>query len=234
MSNVKWIGAAAGWFFGGPIGAIVGLYIGSKLSRGSMNNQKAFEICLLILSSVVIKSDGKVLKSELNYVKKFFTNTFGSKKSNEYFRMFNNLNKQDLNSKLRQVCLQLNGNINHSSRLEIIHFLFGVAAADNEIHPKEIETIKRIATYMNINSYDFESIKSMLIENGSTNSENWYKILGLTRDASDAEVKKAYRKMAVKYHPDKLIGVSEDIKNLAEEKFLAVKEAYEQIIKSRN
>ena len=74
----------------------------------------------------------------------------------------------------------------------------------------------------------------MLIENGSTNSENCYKILGLTRDASDAEVKKAYRKMAVKYHPDKLIGVSQDIKNLAEEKFLAVKEAYEQIIKSRN
>jgi len=74
----------------------------------------------------------------------------------------------------------------------------------------------------------------MLVEKRSTNSENWYKILGLTRDASDAEVKKAYRKMAVKYHPDKLIGVSEDIKNLAEEKFLAVKEAYEQIIKSRN
>ena len=234
MSNVKWIGAAAGWFFGGPIGAIVGLYIGSKLSRGSMNNQKAFEICLLILSSVVIKADGRVLKSELNYVKKFFTNTFGAKKSNEYFRMFNNLNKQDLNSKLRQVCLQLNGNINHSSRLEIIHFLFGVAGSDNEIHPKEIETINRIAMYMNINSYDFESIKSMLVEKRSTNSENWYKILGLTRDASDAEVKKAYRKMAVKYHPDKLIGVSEDIKNLAEEKFLAVKEAYEQIIKSRN
>ena len=234
MSNAKWIGAAAGWFFGGPIGAIVGLYIGSKLSGGRMNNQKAFEICLLILSSVVIKADGRVLKSELNYVKKFFTNTFGAKKSNEYFRMFNNLNKQDLNSKLRQVCLQLNGNINHSSRLEIIHFLFGVAASDNEIHSKEIETIKRIATYMNINPYDFESIKSMLIANGSSNSENWYKILGLTKDATDVDVKKAYRKMALKYHPDKLIGVSEDIKNLAEEKFLAVKEAYEKIMKSRN
>ena len=234
MSNVKWLGAAAGWFFGGPIGAIVGLYIGSKFSVGRMNSQKAFEISLLILSSVVIKADGKVLKSELDYVKKFFTNTFGAKKSNEYFRMFNNLNKQDLNSKLRQVCLQLNGNINHSSRLQIVHFLFGVAAADNEIHSKEIETIKKIATYMNINPYDFESIKSMLLANGTNNSENWYKILGLTKNATDADVKKAYRKMAVKYHPDKLIGVSEDIKNLAEEKFLAVKEAYEQIIKSRN
>ena len=144
------------------------------------------------------------------------------------------MNKQDLNSKLRQVCLQLNGNINHSSRLEIVHFLFGVAAADNEIHSKEIETIKRIATYMNINPYDFESIKSMLLTNGTSNSENSYKILGLTKDATDVDVKKAYRKMAVKYHPDKLIGVSTDIKNLAEEKFLAVKEAYEQIMKSRN
>ena len=234
MSNIKWIGAGAGWILGGPIGAIIGLYIGSKFSGGRVNNQKAFEISLLILSSVVIKADGKVLKSELDYVKKFFTKTFGAKKSNEYFNMFNSLNKQDLNSKLRQVCMQLNSHIQHSSRLEIIHFLFGVAASDNEIHPKEVETIKKIATYMNINPYDFESIKFMIVAKGSSDSEKWYKILGLTKNAADADVKKAYRKMAVKYHPDKLIGVSEDIKNLAEEKFLAVKEAYEQIMKSRN
>ncbi len=166
-------------------------------------------------------------------MKKFFTNTFGTTKSNEYFRMFNNLNKQDYSSKLRQVCLQLNSHINHSSRLEIIHFLFGVSAADNSIHPNEVEQIKRIATYMNINSYDFESIQSMFLSKGS-NSEKWYAILGITKDATDTEVKKAYRKMAVKYHPDKLIGVSDDIKNLAEEKFLVVKESYEQIMKSRN
>jgi len=82
---------------------------------------------------------------------------------------------------------------------------------------------------MNINPYDFESIQSMFLANENSNSEKWYKILGLTKDATDSEVKKAYRKMAVKYHPDKLIGVSEDIKKLAEKKFLAVKEAYEQI-----
>ena len=123
-----------------------------------------------------------MLKSELDYVKKFFTNTFGAAKSNEYFKMFNSLNKQDFTAKLRQVCLQLNSHINHSSRLEIIHFLFGVSAADNEIHPKEVETIKRIATYMNINPYDFESIKSMFLANGSSYSEKWYKILGLTKE----------------------------------------------------
>ena len=235
MSNFKWIGAGAGFLLGfGPIGAIIGYMIGKNISIGKMDRGKAFEISLLILSSIVIKADGKVLKSELEYVKRFFTNTFGVRKTNQYFKIFNELNKKDLNSKLREVCLQLKDNINHSSRLEIIHFLFGVAAADNEIHPKEIDIIKKIATYTNINPYDFESIKSMFLAKGSFNSEKWYKILGITKDATDSDVKKAYRKMAVKYHPDKLIGVSEDIKNLAEEKFLAVKEAYEQIMKSRN
>ena len=232
MSNGKWIGAAAGWFFAGPIGGIIGYYVGKNVFASKVDNKTAFEISLLILSSVVIKADGKVLKSELEYVKKFFTNTFGTTKSNEYFRMFNNLNKQDYSSKLRQVCLQLNSHINHSSRLEIIHFLFGVSAADNEIHPNEIEKIKRIANYMNINSYDFESIQSMFLPKGS-DSEKWYTILGITKDATDTEVKRAYRKMAVKYHPDKLIGVSDDIKKLAEEKFLVVKESYEQIMKRR-
>ena len=232
MSNGKWIGAAAGWFFAGPIGGIIGYYVGKNVFASKVDNKTAFEISLLILSSVVIKVDGKVLKSELEYVKKFFTNTFGTTKSNEYFRMFNNLNKQDYSSKLRQVCLQLNSHINHSSRLEIIHFLFGVSAADNEIHPNEVEQIKRIATYMNINSYDFESIQSMFLSKGS-NSEKWYTILGISKDATDTEVKKAYRKMAVKYHPDKLIGVSDDIKKLAEEKFLVVKESYEQIMNGR-
>ena len=234
MSKAKWIGAAAGWFFAGPIGGIIGYYLGKNLSNKKVDNQKGFEISLLILSSMVIKSDGKVLKPELNYVRQFFTKTFGSQKSNEYFKIFNNLNKQDLNSRLRQVCLQINAHVNHSSRLEIIHFLFGVAASDNEIHSKEIETIKRISNYMNINPYDFESIKSMLLAKKSADSEKWYKILGLNKSATDSEVKKAYRKMALKYHPDKLTGVSEDIKKLATQKFQALKEAYEQINKERS
>ena len=73
----------------------------------------------------------------------------------------------------------------------------------------------------------------MFLSNGNSNYEKWYKILGITKDATDDEVKKAYKKMAIKYHPDKLIGVSEDIKKLAQEKFLLVKESYEQIMKKR-
>ncbi|MBH70098.1 MAG: molecular chaperone DjlA [Flavobacteriales bacterium] len=233
MSINKWIGIGAGWFLGGPIGAIIGYYIGKNFFQGKNDNAQAYEVSLLILSSLVIKSDGKIIKEELEYVKNFFTNTFGVNKANQYFKIFNNLNKQSLSSQLRPICKQLNKYINHSSRLQIIHFLFGVSASDNEIHISEKILIEKIATYLNISKYDFESIQSMFVDNRSDNSlEKYYKILGINNSASIDEVKKAYRKMAMKYHPDKLQGVSSDIVKLAEEKFQLVQDAYENIMKS--
>ena len=218
MSINKWIGIGAGWFLGGPIGAIIGYYIGKNFFQGKNDNAQAYEVSLLILSSLVIKSDGKIIKEELEYVKNFFTNTFGVNKANQYFKIFNNLNKQSLSSQLRPICKQLTKYINHSSRLQIIHFLFGVSASDNEIHISEKILIEKIATYLNISKYDFESIQSMFVDNRSDNSlEKYYKILGINNSASIDEVKKAYRKMAMKYHPDKLQAVSSDIVKLAEE-----------------
>ena len=235
MSLGKWVGIGAGWFLAGPIGAIIGYYIGKNFFDGKNDQAKAYELSLLILSSLVIKSDGKIVKAELAYVKKFFVNTFGVQKANKYFEVFNKLNKQSLSSQLRPVCLQLNSCINHASRLQIIHFLFGVSASDNEIHDSEIKLINKIAGYLNINQYDFESIKSMFLAEGSTNSlDKWFAILEIDKNASDVEIKKAHRKMVIKYHPDKLQGVSDDIVKLAEDKFLLVQQAYENIMKSRS
>ena len=234
MSLGKWVGIGAGWFLAGPIGAIIGYYIGKSFFNGKNDNAQAYELSLLILSSLVIKSDGRIAKSELEYVKKFFIDTFGIQKANKYFQIFNKLNKQSLISQLRPVCQQLTSSINHSSRLQIIHFLFGVSASDNEIHHAEIDLIKKIAGYLNVNNYDFESIKSMFIDYGSSGGlEKWFKILEIDKSASDEEVKKAHRKMVIKYHPDKLQGVSKDIVKLAEEKFLLVQQAYEEIMKNR-
>ena len=163
-------------------------------------------------------------------IRKFAENFVASKGE-----IFNKLNKQSLSSQLRPVCQQLNSYVNHASRLQIIHFLFSVSASDNEIHASEINLINRIASYLNINQYDFESIQSMFISQSSANNlDKWFSILEIDKNASDNEVKKAHRKMVTKYHPDKLQGVSEDIIKLAEEKFLLVQQAYEQIIKSRS
>ena len=233
MSLGKWVGIGAGWFLAGPIGAIIGYYIGKSFFDGKNDQAKAYELSLLILSSLVIKADGKVVKAELDYVKKFFVSTFGVAKANNYFQIFNKLNNQSLISKLRPVCQQLNANINHASRLQIIHFLFGVSASDNDIHSSEVQLINKISGYLNINQYDFESIKSMFISKGDNNLEKWYSILEIDKNATNSEIKKAHRKMVSKYHPDKLKGVGDDIVKLAEEKFLLVQQAYEEIMKSR-
>lgn len=234
MSLGKWIGIGAGWYLAGPIGAIIGYYVGKSLFNGKDDNAKAYEVSLLILSSLVIKADGKVQKAELEYVKKFFISTFGTYKANQYFKVFNKLNKESLSSQLRPVCLQLNSYVNHSARLQIIHFLFGVSASDNEMHSSEIDLIKKISRYLNINQYDFDSIHSMFISIGSEGSlDKWFKILEIEKDASNDEIKKAYRKMSIKYHPDKLRGVSKDILKLAKEKFQLVQDAYKNIMKDK-
>ncbi len=233
MSLGKWVGIGAGWFFGGPIGAIIGYYIGKNFFNGNNDQEKAYEISLLILASLVIKADGKVVREELNYVKSFFASTFGLAKANKYFEIFNTLNKQALSSQLRGVCIQLTQSINHASRLQIIHFLFGVASSDNEIHSAEINLINKIAGYLNINHHDLQSIYSMFLKNDSS-IDKYYKILEIEKEVSIEEVKKAYRKLVMKYHPDKLQGVSDDIIKLANEKFLSIQDAYEKIIQHRS
>ena len=232
MSIGKWVGIGAGWFFGGPIGAIIGYYIGKNFFTGKNDNEKAYEVSLLILASLVIKADGKVRKEELNYVKDFFTRTFGQVKSKKYYEIFNTLNKQSLSSKLRAICLQLTQSINHASRLQIIHFLFGVASSDNEIHQTEINVINKIATYLNVSSQDFQSISAMFVKGAST-IDTYYKILEVDKNSSTDEIKKSYRKLVMKYHPDKLQGVSEDIVKLANEKFLSIQQAYEKVMQHR-
>ena len=110
-----------------------------------------------------------------------------------------------------------------------MHFLFGIAQADGEIHELELKLIANIGVNMGINSKDYDSIKSMFVKN----SNAAYNILEIDPTASDDEVKKAYRTMAMKYHPDKVSYLGEDFQNAANEKFQKVNEAYEEIKKSR-
>mgnify|MGYP000274099762 CR=1 FL=1 len=212
MGFSKWIGASIGWSFGGPIGAIIGLALGSmvdgmsKGDRGSISGQSQqsrtqsgdFEVSLLILSSIVIKADGKQDQRELDFVRQQFVGMYGKERANHAFRLFKNINKQT-NISTRQVCLQIRQMMDHSSRLQLLHFLFGIAKADGLVTDDEVRIIQTIAGYLRISSRDFESIKAMFY----SSKENTHKILEITKTATTTEIKKAYRKMAKKYHPDK-------------------------------
>lgn len=236
---VKWLGAGLGWAFGGPIGAILGYALGSAFQgvsqseidefqqsrEGYTGTQSGdFEVALLILSSSVIKADGKILQSELDFVRGYFVQMYGKERANQSFKLFKEIiNNQNVS--IRQVSMQIANHMDHASRLQLIHFLFGIAKADGHVSSEEVVVIKTIAGYLFVSNNDFDSIKAMFIDD----TESYYKILEISKSSTPDEVKKAYRKMARKYHPDRVQHLGEEHMAGAKEKFQKVQEAYEKI-----
>ncbi|MCH7525462.1 MAG: TerB family tellurite resistance protein, partial [Bacteroidetes bacterium] len=152
MSFSKWIGASIGWSFGGPIGAIIGLALGSMVDGMSKSKTSSssrlqsrtqsgdFEVSLLILASIVIKADGKQDQRELDFVRQQFVGMYGKERANHAFKLFKNINKQT-NISTRQVCLQIKQMMDHPSRLQLMHFLFGIAKADGLVTDDEVRII---------------------------------------------------------------------------------------------
>lgn len=254
MGFSKWIGAGLGWSFGGPIGAIIGMVLGTIVDAISDNgtpligdwqsNQKRrpftqpnqprpqtrpgdFEVSLLILASVVIKADGHQDQRELDFVRQQFIGMYGQERANNAFRLFKGINQQQI--PVRQVCMQIQQMMDHASRLQLLHFLFGIAKADGMVTDAEVRQIYTISGYLGISGRDFESIKAMFYDS----SDNAYKILEITKEASVDDIKNAYRKMAKKYHPDRVQHLGEAHQKGAVEKFRQVQEAYEKLKKER-
>jgi DnaJ like chaperone protein len=235
---VKWLGGGLGWVVGGPIGGLLGFLVGSILddARGlpaqstdvGRTTPGAFGVSLLVLIAAVMKADGKVVKSELDYVKQFFVRQFGQESAKEALVMLRDLLRQEI--PLRDVCIQISHNMDYSSRLQLLHLLFGVSGADMNYHPSEISLIEKISGYLSISSTDYTSIRNMFIPD----TDSAYKILEIEPAATNDEIKKAYRKMALKYHPDKVSHLGEDFRKTADDKFKKVNEAYERIKKERN
>jgi DnaJ like chaperone protein len=150
--------------------------------------------------------------------------TYGKDKANAIFRTFNEINKKHEISAQR-ICAYLNQRTRYEVRLQLLHFLFGIAQADGALRNSETDKIREIAGYLRVSLRDFESIKAMFIKTADTA----YKILEIDKTATDSEVKKAYRAMAKKYHPDLVNTENEAIKKGAEEKFKEVQKAYETI-----
>ncbi len=237
MKFGKWIGGGLGWAFGGPIGAILGFVFGSivdNITVTTINNthqastqQGDFVASLLVLTAAVMKAEGQILRSELNFVKRTFLQQFSEEETRHHMLVLRDILKQDI--PVYDVCRQIAQNMDYSSRLQLLHYLFGISQADNFSHPSEIRVIETIASYMRISPADVNSIRAMFIKD----TDSAYKILEVDSSISDEELKKAYRRMAVKYHPDKVSHLGPEMQKAANEKFQKVNAAYEEIKKMR-
>ncbi len=220
LDNIKVISSSNGGSFRRSYNYDQGYYT-QRLSKND------FATALLVLSGAVMKADGKVLKAELEYVKQFFNQQFPPHLSSEYIKQFRNILQKDFN--LQQVCSTIAGVMPIQQRSLLIQYLFGIAKADGHVSEPEAKIIARIANYLGVPSSEFEQLKSMFYKDAA----NAYKVLGIDASAETSEIKKAYRKMAVKHHPDKFNQLGEEHLKAAKEKFQKIQDAYEIIKKER-
>lgn len=183
---------------------------------------------LMALSAAVMKADGKVLKAELDFVKTFFSHQFGPRFSTEHLQTLKRF-LDSSNIPLDQICHDIKMRMAPEVRVQLIHYLFGIAKSDGDVSSSEMNVIQSIADKLGIPRVEFDSVKNMFYRD--TNSD--YKVLGIEPNATDDEVKKAYRQMAVKFHPDKVAQMGEEFQKGAKEKFQKIQDAYEAIKKQR-
>lgn len=254
----KFILAVAGYFLlGNKIsGGILGFFIGSFIDNFQNVKQAAqkngtgggrsfnsddlfsfyqqrssgsdFPTMLIALSAAVMRADGKVLKAELDFVKAFFSQQFGPQFSVSHLQTLKNfLNSDDI--PLERICADIRMRTQEEARVQLLYYLFGIAKADGNVSNSETLVIQQIASLMGVSTADFESVKNMYYRD--VNSD--YKVLEIESVATDEEVKKAYRKMAIKYHPDKVASMGEEFQKGAKEKFQKIQDSYENIKKTR-
>ena len=239
MGFGKWIVGALGWAMFGPIGGILGYYFASRVEKlteatvvygedqtWNQGQRNSFLMSLLVLSASVIKADGKTTSQELSTLRSFFTRNFGAQAGSEAEEIVRELLTKDYN--LYEVCGQIRSCMDYSQRLQLYHYLVALGACDG-LHHREVDVLETIATYIGLSKAEVDSIFAQFRPSNESN----YRILEIEPNATDEEVKKAYRKMAIKYHPDKVATLGEDVQKAAEEKFKAVNQAYEAICRER-
>ncbi len=262
MGIGKWIGGIIGFMALGPLGALAGIVLGSLFENG-MNQagqffgggspyngdytakdpyageRDSFLFSMLVMASYIIRADGKIMHSEMEYVRQFLRRNFGeiavSQGEQILLRLFEEAKRMDrenpmgFKNTIRECGTQIAYNLNYEERLQLLAFLAEIAKSDGHVCQAEIDALKEVAGIMGMSAKEVESMLNL----NSDTLDDAYKILEIEPTATDDEVRTAYRRMAVKHHPDKVANLGEDIRKAANEKFQKINNAKDRIYKAR-
>lgn len=259
----KIIGGLLGFAAGGPLLAIIGVIIGHMFDRALKRTlhvspdelraiQTSFFNTLFMLLGHIAKADGRITETEIKLTESLMEKMgLSADHKREAIRLFK-LGAEpifNLDNVLRDFKF-------HSSRSPnlvqmLLVYLINLAMADGELHEKEEQILRQVAQKLGFSSFLFEQILRMIRAQNAFGGEDQfntarpapganevtlaYEALGVNPSATDAEVKKAYRKLMSQYHPDKLIGqgMPEDMIKAATERSQEIQKAYDVIKKSR-
>ena len=259
MGAGKWIGGFLGFMAGGPLGALAGFALGALFDNstttsgngggGSFYGQpedtnyaghrNSFLFSMLVMASYIIRADGRIMHSEMEYVRQFLRRNFGEQAVSEGQQILLNLfeerkrmdaqNPNAFRNTIHECGAQIAANLSYEERLQLLSFLANIAKSDEHISPEEIDALKEVSVYMGLSAQEAESMLNL----GGNSLDEAYKVLEISPNATDQEVRAAYRRLALKHHPDRVATLGEDVKKAAEEKFQEINNAKERIYKAR-
>ena len=200
----------------------------SRQGRYTADEQRnSFFVSLLVLSSAVIKADGRTHPAELRTVREFIRTNFGEQAASQAEQILQRLDSQQVN--IYSVGGQIAANMNYSQRLQLFQYLVSIATSDGDFSASEKSVLEAIASAIRLTSTDAASIIAMYYKE----ADSAYTVLEISPSATDDEVRSAYRRMAMKYHPDRVATLGPEVQKAAEEKFKKIQEAYATIKKQR-
>ena len=231
-SNGDLTDSGNGQQFNGPYG---GYQTQQQAWEGQRNT---FRFSLLVLASYIIRADGKVMHSEMNTLRQWLRVNFGEAAVvqgdeilRKLFEQQNRLGMTEFRSAVMDSCRQLRQIMPYEQRLQLLHFLATIAQADGVVVDAEVNALRECTVELGLSVDDIESMLNL--RNAGSSLDAAYKVLGIAPSATDDEVKAAYRKLALKNHPDRVASLGEDVRKAAEQKFQEINAAMETVRKAR-
>ncbi|AKH68130.1 protein with DnaJ-like domain [Spongiibacter sp. IMCC21906] len=261
----KIIGAVLGFMMGGPLMALLGLAVGHFFDRGlgkamrfnygaeREHIEKVFFDTVFRVMGHLAKADGRVSESEIAQAEAIMTQLglSGQRRQDAISRFKEGSGSDFLLEPQIAEFVRVVGRQNLLRRL-LLEALLAMALADGHFDAAEKDVLQKVAQYLGVSAADFERLLQMAsaqqrFHQGGGQQQGWgssprpneldeaYQALGVSKSATDAELKRAYRKLMSEHHPDKLIakGVPDEMVKLATEKSQEIQGAYELIKKSR-
>lgn len=223
-------------------------YSHSEQRRRTYEGERnSFLFSLLVLASYIINADGKIMHSEMEMVRRFLRQNFGERAKEQgeeillkLFEQQKRMGIEAYRSVIQDSCHQIRTNMLYEQRLQLFDFLIMIAQADGVIVQAEVQALREMGIHMGLSTEDIEQMLNLgsSHQGGATVSsasslDDAYRILGISPSATNDEVKAAYRKMALKHHPDKVAALGEDVRRAAEKKFQEINNAKDRIYKAR-
>ncbi|MFT4046740.1 MAG: co-chaperone DjlA [Solimonas sp.] len=245
------IGYALGRWPGALIGALLAWFATRKVRvsvfGAAQQVQQRFLESTFAVMGALCKADGRVSEDEIRVAEQLFDRLHVHGAARAAAQQAFNRGKSpgfDVDAEVRAFAQATHGH-------RVLHQLFlqiqlSAVAADGEAHPAEREMLRRVARGLGLSDAEVEQLEALLrggagAGSGGTRASSReqiadaYRVLGVAPDASDADLKKAYRRLMSQNHPDKLAakGLPESMRELAEQKTREITAAYERIERAR-